>query len=212
MTVATQTIPTFAEAEAAFEHAWANPRNTTFELPALDVNKVIAERYTMAPLRPLTRSMVWDMETKKAWDPKSYIPYVVSSGRSWGRHELPGNCEHFFRTSVQLGWITDERGDVNEEVFIDRDRRKILFMGRQEFTTDLGEKVVASDYQPLFHVEHAAGGSEDSPTNIWRIVMLTDGYDARYTQPFHAMVKAGWLPGFLEIYIRRDLGISLDRR
>jgi hypothetical protein len=124
MTVADQTIPTFADAEAEFERAWADPKNTSFEIPAVDVNKVLAERYTMNPSRPLTRSMVWEMETKKAWDPKSYIPYVVSSGRSWGRHELPGNCERFFRTSVQLGWISEESGDVHEEVFIDRDRRK----------------------------------------------------------------------------------------
>jgi hypothetical protein len=212
MTVAADKIPTFADAEAEFEQAWANPKNTTFEIPGVDVNRVLAERYTMEPSRPLTRSMVWDMELKKAWDPKTYIPYVVSSGRSWGRHEVPANGERFFRTSVQIGWITERRGDVNEEVFIDRDRRRILFMGRQEMTTDTGETVIASDHQPLFHVEHAAGGSEETPLNVWRIVILTDKRDPRFTEPFKAMVKAGLLPGFLEIYIERDLGIALARR
>jgi hypothetical protein len=79
-------------------------------------------------------------------------------------------------------------------------------------TTDNGETLIASDYQPLFHVEHAAAGSEDRPLNAWRIVVLTDEHDLRFTEPFKAMVKAGWLPGFLEIFIERDLGIALARR
>ena len=212
MTIAAEKIPSFADAEAEFERAWEDPKNTPFEMPGVDVNKVLAQRYTMNPSRALTRSMVWDMELKKAWDPKTYIPYVVSSGRSWGRHELPGNYEHFFRASVQIGWVTHERGNVNEEVFVDRDRRRILFMGRQEMTTDTGETSIASDHQPLFHVEHAAGGSEESPLNVWRIVLLTEKRELRFTEPFKAMVEAGLLPGFLEIYIERDLGIALARR
>ena len=212
MTTAAEKIPTFADAEAEFERAWADPRNTPFGMPGVDVNKVLAQRYTMNPPRPLTRSMVWDMELKKAWDPKTYIPYVVSSGRSWGRHEISGNCEHFFRTSAQIGWITEERGDVLEEVFVDRDSRRILFMGRRELTADAGETLIASDHQPLFHVEHSAGGSEESPLNLWRIVILTEEREPRFTEPFKAMVEAGLLPGFLEIYIERDLGIALARR
>ena len=27
--------------------------------------------------------MIWDMETGNAWDPLTYIPYVVSQTRSW---------------------------------------------------------------------------------------------------------------------------------
>jgi hypothetical protein len=70
----------------------------------------------------------------------------------------------------------------------------------------------ADPFQPLFHVEHAVGGTENAPTNLWRIVVLTDEPDGRYREPFDAMAKAGWLPGFVEIYIERDLGAVLRRR
>jgi hypothetical protein len=156
--------------------------------------------------------MVWDMEMKKAGDPRTYIPYVVSSGHSWGRHNLEDGCERFFRSSIQIAWISQECGQVLEEVFINRSDRRIFFLGRTEMTTDKGERIYADDYQPLFHVEHAAGGSESEPLNIWRIVLLTESNDQRFTEPFRQMIKAGLLPGFLEIYIERDLGIALRRR
>jgi hypothetical protein len=56
------------------------------------------------------------------------------------------------------------------------------------------------------------GGTEDAPTNLWRIVVLTDEPDGRYREPFDAMARAGWLPGFVEIYIEGDLGAVLRRR
>jgi hypothetical protein len=51
--------------------------------PPVDLNKVLKERYRVSPAQTLTRDMIWDMETKKAWDPLTYIPYVVSQARSW---------------------------------------------------------------------------------------------------------------------------------
>jgi hypothetical protein len=209
---AIDTVLSFANAQEEFEAAWRNVNYTRFELPALDVNKVLSERYLVSPSIRLTRSMVWDMEMKKAWDPSTYIPYVVSSGHSWGRHNLEDGCERFFRSSIQIAWISQERGQVLEEVFINRDDRRIFFLGRTEMTTDKGERIYADDYQPLFHVEHAAGGSESEPLDIWRIVLLTESNDQRFTEPFRQMIKAGLLPGFLEIYIERDLGIALRRR
>jgi hypothetical protein len=67
-----------------------------------------------------------------------------------------------------------------------------------------GQRIYADAFQPLFHVEHAAGGSESEPLNVWRIVLLTENNDQRFTEPFRQMIKAGLLPGFLEIYIERD--------
>ena len=32
----------------------------------------------MKPETNLTRSMIWDMECKKALDPSTYVPYVIS--------------------------------------------------------------------------------------------------------------------------------------
>jgi hypothetical protein len=209
---ALDTVSSFASAQEEFEAAWRNPNYTQFELPALDVNKVLNERYSVNPSTRLTRSMVWDMEMKKAWDPSTYIPYVVSSGHSWGRHNLEDGCERFFRSSMQIAWISQERGQALEEVFINRIDHKIFFLGRPEMTTDEGERIYADDYQPLFHVEHAAGGSESEPLNVWRIVFLTKNSDQRFTEPFRQMMKAGLLPGFLEIYIELDLHATLSPR
>jgi hypothetical protein len=56
-----------------------------------------------------------------------------------------------------------------------------------------------------------AGGSESEPLNVWRIVFLTENNDQRFTEPLKQMIKAGLLPGFLEIYIERDLHRQLRR-
>jgi hypothetical protein len=61
------------------------------------------------------------------------------------------------------------------------------------------------------HVRHAVGGSEQVPLNLWDIVLLTDAPDPRYCEPFKQMVRAGLLPGFIEIYIERDLKLKLSR-
>jgi hypothetical protein len=155
--------------------------------------------------------MVWDMELQKAWDPKTFIPYVVSEAKSWGRHKLRDGSERFFRSSEQLGWITGERGTVLEEVLIDHAGQRILFLGRETLQIE-GDRLRASNFQPLFNVEHAAGGSLDDPLNLWRIVILTPESDERYTEPFKEMAREGLLPGFLEIYIERKFHCDLKRR
>jgi hypothetical protein len=203
---------TFADAKREFEDAWQNPNHTRFELPALDVNAVLATRYVLEPARTMTLVELWDMEVKKAWDPASYIPYVVSAGRSWGRHPLEEGCERFFRASDQVSWICDEIGQVLEDVSISHKERKIFFLGRAEFPTANGERLRASTHQPLFHVEHAARGPEIAPENLWRIVVLTKAEDIRFKRPFEQMVEAGLLPGFIEEYIRRDMHVTLSRR
>jgi hypothetical protein len=71
---------------------------------------------------------------------------------------------------------------------------------------------MAGSFQPLFHVRHAVGGFEDEPLNLWSIVLLTATPDARYRDPFEEMVRAGLLPGFIEIYIQRDLKLTLSRK
>jgi len=59
----------FDTAEREYNDAWNAPSSTRFELPPVDVNKVLKERYGVSPGQTLTRAMIWDMETKKAWDP-----------------------------------------------------------------------------------------------------------------------------------------------
>jgi hypothetical protein len=201
----------FADAVREFEEAWSNPAFTRFELPQLAVNRVLRDRYLTKGRVQVSRSMVWDMELKKAWDPRSYIPYVVSEGYSWGRHYLEDGVERFSRSSIQLGWLGNSTGRVLEDVFIDHSRTRILFLGRGRMDCEGVEQISGSN-QPLFHVEHAAGGTEEDPLNLWRIVVLTEHEDDRFKEPFRQMTREGWLPGFLEIYIERDLGIPLSRR
>ena len=86
------TAADFRSALEEFEAAWENPNHTRVTLPAVQVNSVLAEKYTTSSPIRLTRHMVWDMEQQKAWDPATFIPYVVSEGKSWGRHARLHNC------------------------------------------------------------------------------------------------------------------------
>ena len=201
----------FDSAEREFDEAWNASSSTRFELPPVDVNKVLKEKYRLSPEQPLTRAMIWDMETKKAWDPRTYIPYVVSQARSWGRTTLPDGSTRFCRSSLQRGWITPEQGLVLEDVFVSDATQTIYFLGRPRMIEESGNTLVASPFQPLFHVRHGAGGAERAPLNLWSIVLLTEAPDERYCEPFEQMVRAGLLPGFLEIYIQRDLKLKLSR-
>jgi hypothetical protein len=112
---------------------------------------------------------------------------------------------------LQRGWITPEEGRVLEDVFVSDAKQTIYFLGRPRMIEENGNTLVASPFQPLFHVRHGAGGSERTPLNLWSIVLLTDAPDKRYCEPFEHMVRAGLLPGFLEIYIERDLKLKLSR-
>jgi len=202
---------TFDSAEREYNEAWSAPSSTRFELPPVDVNKVLKERYRVSPERTLTRAMIWDMETKKAWDSLTYIPYVVSQARSWGRTTLRDGTTRFCRSSLQRGWITSQEGRVLEDVFVSDAKQTIYFLGRPQMVEERSNTLVASLFQPLFHVRHAVGGSEQAPLNLWSIVLLTGASDPRYYEPFEQMVHAGTLPGFLEIYIERDLKLGLSR-
>jgi hypothetical protein len=212
MSDATQDQPTFKRAKQEFNEAWQNSRYTRVELPPVDVNRVLRERYTIEPAgTTMTLTQIWDMETKKAWDPATYIPYVVSRGRSWGRHALEEGCEGFHRTSEQVAWINSGRGEVIEDVSVSHVERSIVFLGRSRIIDDQGKTIQAGGFQPRFHVVHGAEGSEERPVNTWRIVVMTEREDDRYRRPFKEMVAAGYLPGFIEVYLRRDMGVRIER-
>ena len=201
----------FDSAEREYNEAWGAPSSTRFELPPVDVNKVLKERYRVSPEQTLTRAMIWDMETKKAWDPFTYIPYVVSQARSWGQTTLRDGSRRFCRSSLQRGWITPEEGRVLEDVFVSDAKQTIYFLGRPRMVEESGKALVASPFQPLFHVRHAVGGSEQASLNLWSIVLLTNAPDPRHYEPFEQMVRAGLLPGFIENYIEKDLKLKLSR-
>ena len=200
--------------EAEFERAWTNLSNTRVELPPVDINLVLAERYRANEPVRFTRTMLWDMEVKKAFRPDLYIPSVVAEGSAhyWHRRAAADGAETFLRCSQQRLWLDpSRRGLVLEQVLLNPSRQSVTFIGAAELLDKDGNLLRAGAEQPLFHVEHSAGGDELRPVNRWRIVHLTDkpaqGLLERFT-----LAKDVWLREFVEIYIRRDLRIDLTRR
>src|SRR5207244_13409988 len=92
----------FDMAEREYKDAWSAPSSTRFELPPVDVNKVLKERYRVSPEQTLTRAMIWDMETKKAWDPLTYIPVLLTNAPD-PRHYEP--FEQMVRAGLLRGFI-----------------------------------------------------------------------------------------------------------
>ena len=200
--------------EEEFERAWADPSNTRIELPPVDINLVLARYYrTSEPLR-FTRTMLWAMEVKKAFRPDLYIPSVVAEGSSqyWQRQGSTIGAESFVRCSRQRLWLEpSEYGLVLEQVFLNRAKQSATFIGAAELLDRDGNLLRAGQGQPLFHVQHSVDGSELQPLNLWRIVYLTENPRQELIDRF-AIEKQVWLREFVEIYIRQDLKIQLQRR
>jgi hypothetical protein len=152
--------------------------------------------------------MLWDAETKKAWDPKTYIPDVALGGKSWGRKTLADGEECFRRASEQRAWRTETSGLVLEEVYLSCKEQQALFFGRAEFLADDGAVLRAGSHQPLFHVEHTVAGTEARPLNLWRIVHLTSERDGALSHPGATEV----LRKFIAIYVEKNLGVKMTDR
>ena len=200
--------------EEEFDRAWTDPSNTRVELPPAHINLVLAKYYRTNKPLTFTRTMLWDMEVKKAFRPDVYIPSVVAEGsaRYWRRRVAPDGAESFLRCSRQrLRLDPSRRGLVLERVFLNPSRQSATFIGAAELPDENGNLIRAGAGQPLFQVEHSVGGDELRPVNHWRIVYLTDKPDQKLIQRF-TYAKDVWLREFIEIYIRRDLRIELTRR
>lgn len=201
--------------EAEFARAWATPGYSRWQQPDIDVNAVLSDQYELS--RPLlfTRAMLWDLEVRKAVAPGDYIPFVVEVGtaRSWGRRGAPGGGEYVDRCSRQRLWTRpQERALVLERAFLNHRDQRVTFLGVSELRTDDGSLLRADATQALFHVEHSVGGTEDRPLNRWRIVHLTESVDGRILERHEEMARQPWLPEFIELYIRRVVGLELTRR
>ena len=207
------THPSFSTAKEEFDKAWHNPDHTRIELEPVDVNALLQKYYSASEPFRLTKPMLWDAEAKKAWDPMTYIPHVVREGRSWGRKPLENGEECFLRASQQRAWRTDVDGQVLEKVYLSPEEQRVLFLGRAEFLRGDGPPLRAGSHQPLFHVEHAVGGTDSHPLNLWRIVYLTtEKDDALIKQQLTHTGTAEWLREFVAIYVEKDLRIRLTHR
>lgn len=199
--------------EEAFERAWTNPDNTRIELPPVDINMTLDRHYRMNKPLTFTRTMLWDMEEKKAFRPDIYIPSVVTGGRSryWRHQAVADGSVSFLRCTRQRLWLNpSEHGIVLEQVFLNPARQRVTFIGAAELQDWDGNRLRAGDRQPIFHVEHSVDGRETRPLNLWRIVYITDRPEQKLIERF-TRTKEVWLREFVEIYIRRDLEIELSR-
>jgi hypothetical protein len=117
------------------------------------------------------------------------------------------------RYSQRRLWLRREQhGLVLERAHLDHKRQVVTFTGDPVLQDPGGPTLRATQLQPRFHVEHGVGGTEETPLNIRRIVHLTDGQDQRLVELFSTIWESPWLPEFVEIYVRRDLHISLARK
>jgi hypothetical protein len=193
-----------------FERAWADPRNTAADLPPVDVNQVLNDRYQLDRKLLYTREMLWDMEIRKASAPDVYIPSVVRPG-SVGKWDS-GVPNEFTRASEQRLWLApDQFGLIIEHVHLDHDKQSVYFIGASGYDTPDGRRLVADTRQPLFHVEHWVEGAEDRPVNRWRIVHLTERPDQAILGFFAGMGQSPYLRDFIEVHIREVLGRRLER-
>lgn len=201
--------------EGEFQRAWADPSNTRSELPPVDVNQVLTEHYNTSEPLMFTRTMLWDLEVRKALRPDLYIPSVVLEGsvNSWGQRTEADGTESFIRSSQQQLWLEPaEYGLVLEQTCLNHKQQKVTFIGAAKLPDQDMNLLSAGAGQPLFHVEHSVGGDELRPLNRWSIVHLTDKPEHRLVERFTFMANDVWLPEFIEIYIQSDLNIKLTRR
>lgn len=197
-----------------FETAFADPKNTAITTPDSDVNTIISNNYTVDEPFTYTKSLLWDMEVKKALRPDKYIRHVVRPGSlKVVDHTKEGSLERFIRITDQRMWKDPEQyATVIERVYLDHINQKAFFLGVAEAALPDGTEVTSGEKQPLFHVEHCAVGSEENPVNTWRAVHLTEGRDDDLVKAFDGMMHDPFLRLFNEVYIREDLGRQLVRK
>lgn len=206
-------IDSSSTVEAAFARAWSDPSHTPIELLPLDLNRVVTAGYVTSAPASMTAAQLWDNELKKAWDPVTYIPTPVRSSTTFGHRSLPDGAETFVRLSEQRVWLSPaEFGPVLELVAVNHRERRVTFLGAREARRDDGTLVHIEPAQPVFHVEHAVGGSETAPLNLWRIVHLTEARDERLIKRFENFRDPARLPEYIAIYFQRQLGIALRPR
>ncbi|KAF4969936.1 hypothetical protein FSARC_2922 [Fusarium sarcochroum] len=197
-----------------FEAAFADPKNTAITTPDSDVNATIERYYNVDKPFTYTKTQLWDMEVKKAHYPDKYIRHVVRQGSlKTFDHSKKGPYEYFIRITDQRLWKNlDEYATIIERVCLDHDNRKAIFLGIPEVTLPDGTELTSGEKQPVFNVEHAVVGTEESPVNTWRVVHLTEGRDESLVAAFEPFQHNVYLRLFNEVYIREDLGRELVRK
>lgn len=199
--------------QKVLEDAWQAPGKTAIELPPVDVNQVLHDRYDVADDFVFTGTMLWDMEVRKASHPDIYIPTVIEPGSVEKFPESRDDqSEIFTRVSDQRLWLDQPTyGTVIEHVRVDHEQQRIFFIGAPDYLAPDGRTLKAGTGQPIFHVEHSVAGTEQRPINLWRIVHLTEQEDPAMQAHFEEMGLDPYLRVFIEVYLRDNLGVDLTR-
>ncbi|HEV3355755.1 MAG TPA: hypothetical protein VG247_03115 [Pseudonocardiaceae bacterium] len=199
--------------QKVLEVAWQAPGNTAIELPPVDVNQVLHDRYDVDNDFVFTGTMLWDMEVRKASHPDIYIPTVIEPGSVEKFPESRDDrSEIFTRVSDQRIWLDQPTyGTVIEHVRVDHEQQRIFFIGAPDYRTPDGRTREAGTGQPIFHVEHSVAGTEQRPINLWRIVHLTEQVDPALREYFEQLGRDPYLRVFIEVYLRENLGVDLTR-
>jgi hypothetical protein len=199
--------------QKVLEVAWQTPGNTAIELPPVDVNQVLHDRYDVDNDFVFTGTMLWDMEVRKASHPDIYIPTVIEPGSVEKFPESRDDrSEIFTRVSDQRLWLDQPTyGTVIEHVRVDHEQQRIFFIGAPDYRTPDGRTREAGTGQPIFHVEHSVAGTEQRPINLWRIVHLTEQVDPALREYFEQLGRDPYLRVFIEVYLRENLGVDLTR-
>lgn len=202
------------EHQQIFNEAFAEPGNTTVDMPPIIVNRILhSGSYKVNPSITYTRTHLWDMEVKKAHNPDLYLRHILRPGSLQIFDVVKnGPVETFIRVTDQKAWTDPSKyTTVIERVSLDSDTHQAFFIGVPEIDGPDGRKIVSGKEQPIFHVEHSASGTEREPQNIWRIVFLDKDENGELQETFKRMAASPYLREFIEVHIREVLGEGLVR-
>jgi len=197
------------EATCLFETAWNDPNNLAIMFDDIDINGVLSKNYVTDPPTRMTRTLLWDMERKKAADALTFLGSIVRDAKT----HRQSNANAFIRWTIQRQFLNPEVFDnVLEEVFLDDANQLVTFIGKRDESFVDWKPLQVPQKQPVFYVQHGVTGQEENPMNTWRIVFINPSEDAR------CILKTGLgkfefsshLPYYVEIYLQKEMNVHIE--
>lgn len=198
-----------SEAECLFETAWNDPDNLAITFDDIDINAVLSKHYVTDPPTRMTRTLLWDMERKKAADALTFLGSIVKDAKT---HRQPG-ANAFIRWTLQRQFLDPEVFDnVLEEVFLDDANQLVTFIGKRDESFVDWKPLQVPLKQPVFYVQHGVAGQEENPINTWRIVFISPSEDARCILKANLdKISSGrHLPYYIEAYLRKEMNVRVE--
>src|SRR5438552_1204875 len=141
------------DAEEEFELAWNNPKYTQIMINDVNINEVLEKYYDLDKPLAFTRKMLWDMECKKAWDPKTYVPNIMTEKKAWGRKTLPDGNEEFVRAILpKRQWDNPNVAkECFEKVYLNHKKQIATFRGTRTLIDPSGKEIHTDNDEPLYY-------------------------------------------------------------